>query len=147
MNRDLYFPWENHRDFILQAFNDILDSPRSRFVTSMAHPFDLCCAPYDGKYLLDRMTEKDYSKIFDKAANKGIAIEINTSSLHISKATDDEILASSYSKMLLIAKKYGCKFLFGSDSHSGKVHEHYHRCDRVAELLGLTEDDIAPIGR
>lgn len=145
MNRDLYFPWENHRDFIMQAYNDILDSPRSRFVTSMAHPFSLCCAPYDGNYLLDRMTEYDFSKLFDKTASKGIAVEINVGSLL--KASDEQILASPRVRMIQIAKKYGCKFLFGSDSHTGRTHENYHNCDRIADLIGLTEDDIAPIGR
>jgi len=43
------------------------------------------------------------------------------------------------------AKQQGCKFLFGSDSHSAGSHQFYGNADFVAELLGLAEEDLAPI--
>ena len=145
MPKDCYEPYEKHKQFMIDAYNDIINSEVSKYILSMAHPFEAVCCPYSNLILMQMMSDDDYKRVFDRTAEKGIAVEVNTSGINNVR---DSILDSEYFRMFSIAKDCGCKFTFGSDSHTDKGHEHYaFICQTISDGLGLKEDDLAELVR
>ena len=145
MPAELYEPKQKHAEFMIQAYEDILNCNISRYITAMAHPFEAVCCPYDNSLLIDMISDDTYRWLFDKTAEKGIAVEINVASMK--EKTPEEVAASSPIRLFRLAKECGCKFLFGSDAHDLTAHDSYGNATLVAELLGLQSDDLAPIVR
>lgn len=146
MPKEYYDDPKKHCDFLVEAYNDIINSPVSRYVTGMAHPFALVRCPYPEKVLIDLVSDDTFRKMFDKTAEKGIAIEINTSCV-FHGFTLDTVDLSPHLRIFRLAKECGCKFLFGSDSHNSHGLEITDQASRISEILGLCEDDIAAIAR
>ena len=143
MPKDCYMLYQKHVEFMIQAYEEIIDSNVSRYITAMAHPFEAVGCPYDNSILIDMISDDMYKRLFEKTANKGIAFEINVGSMR--NKTTDEIATCSQIRMFKIAKECGCKFIFGSDAHTNEDHSSYSNADMVAELLDLKERDIADI--
>ncbi len=140
----MYEPYEKHLQFMIDAYNDILDCPISKYVTAMAHPFSAVACPYPNSILYDLMPDDEFKKLFYKTAKKGIAVEINTGVFR--KLSPDEIELNPRIRMYKLAKESGCKFLFGSDAHSDDVHKNYISIlQKITELVGITESDIINI--
>lgn len=146
MPQNLYEPYEKHIDFMFDAFYDIISCEFSGYITAVAHPFWAVGAPYDRKILNRMISDDRYKKAFDAAANKGIGIEINVCGIVKSNPRDIDFMDEDI-RMFRLAKECGCKFIFGSDAHSISEHENYGNCDKVADILKLTEDDIVEIAR
>lgn len=71
------------------------------------------------------------------------SISINT----ITKIILTEITENPRIRMYKLAKECGCKFLFGSDSHSDDVHDNYiHILEKITETVGINEEDIKKEG-
>ena len=141
MPKDLYEPYEKHKQFMIDAYNQILDCDVSRYILSMAHPFEAVCCPYDNNILMEMMTDDEYRYLFDRTAKKGIAIEVNTSGKE--KQTEQEILDSEPFRLYRIAKECGCRFTFGSDSHTDRGHDGYeYVCKTISRGLELKEEDL-----
>lgn len=146
MPKEFYQPYQKHVDFMVQAFEEILNSNVSRYITAVAHPFEAVCCPYDKYILIDMIPDDCYKRLFDKAAEKDIAFEINVASMR--KKTDEQIEECSQMRMFKIAAECGCKFIFGSDSHDVEAHQPYmHHVNLVADILKLREEDIVKIAR
>ena len=145
MPRDCYHPYQKHVDFMIRAYEDILDSSINRYITAIAHPFEAVCCPYDYNILIRMISDDCFQRLFDKTAERGIAVEINVDSMR--GKSEAEIESCSQLRMFRIARKCGCKFLFGSDAHDKEAHSSYGHADFVANLLELREDDIAKIAR
>lgn len=145
MPKDCYQPYRKHADFMLQATYDLLNSPVCRFITAIAHPFEAVACPYPNGLLIDLITDDQFKRVLDVMANKGVAFEINVSSMM--RKTPEEIEQMSQLRLFRLAKQQGCRFLFGSDAHSAQAHDHYENATLAANLLELTPDDIAPIAR
>ena len=142
MPKDFYEPYEKHKQFMIDAYNDVLDCEVSKYVKAMAHPFEAVCCPYDNAILMKMMTDDDYRRVFDRTAQKGIAVEINVACML--KWDANRIAESENLRMFRLAKECVCKFSFGSDSHSDTGHDNYDTvCETVANELSLTEKDIA----
>ena len=135
--------YDKHVEFMIQAYEDILNSPLSRYVTAMAHPFDICCHDYTSDVLINMIPDDTFKRLFDKTAEKGIAFELNMA--YSKTMTPEDIANDCRIRMVRIAKECGCKFTFGSDSHSSSYHDFYHNADILADILGLTENDLADI--
>ena len=140
MQTSLYEPHQAHADYMLKAMYDILRSPLSKYVTAIAHPFDAVCCPYDNHLLYPLIPRNAYIDVFTEAGEKGIAIELNTSS-GLNK-TDEEIKADSKWEIFHIARECGCKFTFGSDCHHPNSQKNLLGAKAVTEFLSLTEKDI-----
>lgn len=140
-----YEPYEKHIDYMIQIHEDTLNSDVAKYITAMAHPFEAVCCLYDRHILMNMMSDDTVKRIFSKTAEKGIAVEINVASMH--KLTHEEIADSAELRLFRLAKEVGCLFTFGSDSHSDKAHTSYSNATYVAELLGLTENDLHPLVR
>lgn len=143
MPKDVIGNYEKHVAFMIQAYEDILNSPLSRYVTSMAHPFDICCHTYTTADLLPMIGDDTFKRLFDRTAEKNIAFEINLS--YTKNMTPEEIADDCHIRMFRIAKDCGCKFIFGSDAHDSSQHLFYQNADTVYDILGLCEDDLAEI--
>ena len=145
MPREFYLPYQQHVDFMIRAFEDIVTCPVSKYITAVAHPFQAVACPYPNQILIDMIPDSVFLRLFEKAATADIAFEINVASM-IQK-TSDEIESMSQIRMFRLAKQSGCKFIFGSDAHSKDAHQWYSNTDFVAELLELKETDFAVIAR
>lgn len=87
--------------------------------------------------MLSLINEEDMYKVFTKAAEVGVGIELNLSTLMF---PDDQMEVRL--KPMKIAKECGCKFYFGSDAHGPSAFENLKGyADRVIDYLGLGETD------
>jgi len=144
MPKEYYYPYEKHRDFMVQAFVDIVSSPMRDKILSVAHPFYAVCCPYDVESLMSTIDDDTYKRIFSLAAESGVAIEINTGCVEELLAKNTPDCAAEHIRMFALAKACGAKFTFGSDAHSIKGHESYTKiCERSVELFEIAESDIA----
>ena len=83
-------------------------------------------------------------RLFAKAAEVGMGIELNRDDMIFSNEEEDSVL-----RMFRIAKYQGCKFYLGSDAHTPQWLEgSVPVFERAVEKLGLKESDkyIIPKG-
>lgn len=146
MDKSLYESYAKHAEFMVEAYRKILASPVSKYILSIAHPFDAVCCPYDRQILYKLVSDDVYKELFFATAEKGIAVEINTECFKdITKENFEQFGAI---RMFGIAREMGCKFTFGSDSHSEKGHESYlSTAQTIIDCLEIEETDIAVIAR
>jgi histidinol phosphatase-like PHP family hydrolase len=146
MPHKLYFPYEKHRDFMIEAYEDILNSPLNKKILSMAHPFAAVECPYDRIELLSIISDGVYKNLFEKTAKKDIAVEINASCARSLLEEPESKIAAEYVRMFTCAKEAGAKFTFGSDAHRLSAHDNYVSfCQAAVKLIGLTDGDIAKL--
>lgn len=142
MPKEYYEPMEKHKDFMLNAWNEVMNCPVTKYIKAIVHPFSAVCCPYGTAPLFNLITDDEYKFAFDQAAEKGIAIEINMGEFY--NRTEQEIPNLPVVRMFRIAKDCGCKFVFGSDSHGVGGHKDYvEHGELVTNMLDITEDDIA----
>lgn len=144
MPGDCFEPWQKHADFMVQAYENIINSNVSRYITAMAHPFEAVNCPHYST-LIDLISDDRFKYLFDATAKKNIAVEINIGNYH--EMSDEDIINCSQIRMFRIAKECGCKFIFGSDSHNRRRHNSYGHTNVLADILGLEETDIIEIAR
>ena len=88
--------------------------------------------------VIDAISDDIFARLFKKAAEKGIGIELNIALSDL----EDEERAKRIARPYLIAKEQGCKFYLGSDSHLPSDFEKaILRFSLVVDLLGLEESD------
>ncbi len=89
--------------------------------------------------VLEHLKGQRLTALFKKAAALGVGIELNTATFGFADEAEEQAVVDFYAH----AKECGCKFFFGSDAH-GPVHFAHHRPrgQRMADALGLTEEDI-----
>lgn len=110
--------------------------------TSIAHPFNLCGVHNSLKNeylrLIDDATLED---LFKGAKRVGAYVEINIGSVGECgwNLAENELM-----RVFAIAKRVGCQFTFGTDSHSTTGLEAIKHADTICEYLGFTRSDIAP---
>lgn len=126
-------------DFWLKKLNALLDMDLPFHKIGAAH---LTCGLMDEKRenyleLINDLDRTALQKVFAKAAQKGIGIELNSDDMSFAENEADTVL-----RPYKIAKEAGCRFYCGSDAHhpetldkAGKIFE------RAVDLLELTEDD------
>lgn len=140
-----YEPKEAHIDYMVQIYEDTLNSDVAKYITAMAHPFEAVCCLYDRYILMKMISDDTYKRLFSKTAEKGIAVEVNVSCMK--GKTPEEIADIEEMRLYRIAKDEGCLFTFGSDSHDDLSHKYYSNATLVANLLNLTEKDLHPLVR
>lgn len=145
MPKDFIDQPQKHADFMVQAYQDILNSKINRYITAIAHPFDVCCYPHDKNLLFTLISDDQYKHLFDQTAEKNIAFEINVA--YAQGMTPEQIEVDPHLRLFHLAKECGCKFLFGSDSHDNKSHDFYENASLIATMLELKEDDILELCR
>ena len=87
--------------------------------------------------VIELLPEKELERLFTKAARLGAGIELNADDMSFSEEEASIVL-----RPYKIAKKCGCKFYLGSDSHKPDNFNNVKNVfSRALSLLELTEDD------
>ena len=144
MPKSLYESRRAHAEFMLQAFYDIINSPVSKYITAIPHPFMAVCCPYPNSEAIAAITDDEFRRCFAAAAEKGIAMEINP--CHFRHALP-ALYESQLLRMYRFIRESGCRFTLGTDSHSDAGHDHYRQAYVAIGMLGLKEDDFHPLTR
>lgn len=146
MDKSLYEPYHKHAEFMLRATMDICTSETAPYVTSLAHPFEAVCCPYPVEYLINAISDRQFKEVFCAAKENNIAAEINTSCFTSCK-TIEELRNHYMIRVLSIAKDCDCTFTFGSDSHSDNGQDSILKGPIIADILGITEENLHPFVR
>ena len=137
-------------DFMHDSFDKLLAHPEfiamsSEVPTLVAHPFHVCGENFE----TGRATQKllDHDRLYEQfkaAAKLNVAMDVNIGTYpKIDGSYDDDEMV----KIMRIAKAAGCKFAFGTDSHSVAGLAEIRRGDEISEAIGITEDDLIDIVR
>lgn len=135
-----------HADFMVMSFHQLMNNPEfiklaKTVPTSVAHPFHPCGFGEDMRCEIQALvSDEDYISCFEEAKKLGVYIEVNTGA--ITKKADDYANDAAI-RVLKLAKKVGCKFTFGTDSHSLAGLSDIRRGDDISRVCGITEDDLA----
>ncbi len=127
---------------------------RTEYLLTLPLPFHkvgiahLACELLDNRshndYLatLQAIPDADQERIFTKAAQLGVGIELNQGDMSFADNEADIVL-----RMFRIARNCGCKFYLGSDAHHPDDFKGTKDVfERAVTLLGLTENDKFRIG-
>lgn len=130
---------EQKAEYWLKRFNGVLDMDLPFHKVGIAH---LACGLMDPVRenvlkLINLLSDSDLEKVFKRAADKGVGIELNSGDM---KFKDEE--KSIILRPFEIAKKEGCKFYCSSDAHHPKeLNEVKAIFERAIDLLDLTEEN------
>lgn len=132
--------YEKRAELWVKRLDAFLDMDLPFYKMGLAHITCSLIAPKREEYLevLKLIPETEMERLFKKAANVELGIELNTSALNFADEKEATIALKPYK----IAKECGCKFYCGSDAHHP---EHLDITKSVIEkaidLLQLTEND------
>lgn len=143
MPKGLFEPRSAHAHYMLRALYGLLDSPVARegLLFAIPHPFHAVCCPYSNAELYPLLSDNEFGDVFTLAAKRGVAMELNASVF--AKMADPSGHPSL--RMHAIARECGCRFSFGSDAHTPESMRALVCLEKITDLLGLTEQDLAPI--
>lgn len=107
--------------------------------TGICHPLYPVSCPFEQE-VVDGITDSQLEECFTLAASHEKSIEIHASLFRPGTARDQDGLSPAYLRFLEAAKSCGCKFHFGSDSHTPEGFSQAHRkLELAARRLGITE--------
>jgi len=135
-----------HADFMVTSFHQLMNNPEfiklaKTVPTSVAHPFHPCGFGSETRCaIMNSVSDEDYLSCFEEAKKLGVYIEVNTGAIN-QKA--DNYANEAGIRMLKLAKQAGCKFTFGTDSHSLAGLDNIRQGDVISEVCGITESDLA----
>lgn len=87
--------------------------------------------------VLDMISDETFKRLFARAAEVGVGIELNFFLQEYAPADVERVL-----RPYRIAKAEGCKFYLGGDAHTGKeLERYYHKFSPIVEALELEESD------
>lgn len=134
--------------FMVDSFNALMSNSEFEKIartvpTSIAHPFHPCGFSRDmQKQIIDAVPDQALSACFARAAALGVNIEVNTGSFcHIQNDYAEEPLI----RVISLAKQAGCRFTFGTDTHSLAGLDGIRKGNDISRIVGMTEADLADI--
>ncbi|MBQ9117513.1 MAG: hypothetical protein IJY04_10875 [Clostridia bacterium] len=87
--------------------------------------------------IFDMIPQSDLERVFDRAAEVGVGIELNYGDFIPFDGGTNHVL-----RIFRIAKECGCKFYCASDAHGPKsLNEARAYLEKAVDVLGLTEED------
>ena len=129
-----------HAKFLMESFMRVVEHPLSSHFTAIAHPF-VPGTRYDVYNAVQFYIPESYLKeAFCAAREKEIAIEINGSCI-LCKDENDFSSCESL-RIFSIAKECGCKFTYGSDSHSCEEPRRLSLVESFMAACKITNEDI-----
>ncbi len=122
----------------VDRFDTLLNADLPFHKVGVAHLTTACIAVEGNLHyeVLDLIPESEMTRLFTKAAELGLGVELNGSDFYV---TDEYI--ESVIRPYRIAKACGCKFYLGSDAHKPREFSAFNNLSRVIDMLRLTEDD------
>lgn len=135
-------------DFMHDSFDKLLAHPEfvklsNTVPTLVAHPFAVCGESTEISQASKRKLDRDrLFEQFRKAAKMNVAMDVNISAYTPINGSyeNDEMV-----KVMRIARDAGCKFAFGTDSHSVAGLKEIRHGDELSEIIGITENDLIDI--
>ena len=128
--------WVKRLDAVLQ-----MDIPFRK--VGLAHLTCSLIAPKQYTEVIACVPTEEMIRLFTRAAELGVGIELNQDDMKNAKCGDSEALLRPYR----IAKQCGCKFYLGSDAHDQGL---FSKCkdffEWASDTLALTEEDKFIIG-
>lgn len=138
--RDWIADLKSHAKYLMDSFMGVVNHRLAKRITTIAHPF-VPGTKYEIYNATQALIPDSYFKeAFCAAAEKGIAIEMNGACLAF--MPDEQALASEYVRIYTIAKECGCRFTYGSDSHSHMDNRKLPLIERFLELCHIEEKDF-----
>ena len=108
---------------------------------SIAHSFSPCGVSHAEKNAyLELIPDETFRECYAKAAKLGVAIEINVGAV---REVNTDLNCNHLIRAYQIAKEQGCKFTFGTDSHSVKNLDFILYGGEIADKLALCKSNIA----
>ena len=153
VSNDTFFPHtvdmvEYCTRFMVDSFNELMANSEfeklARTVpTSIAHPFHPCGFSKDmQKKIIDAVPSEELTECFKRAHALGVAIEINTGTfIH----PENDYAEEPFIRVMKLALAAGCRFTFGTDTHSLAGLDNIRKGDDISRLVGITEADLAEI--
>jgi len=135
--------YDSRARLYVERFDRLLDMDLPFEKIGIAHiTCDLIAkSPVPGEWghhaVLNRISDAEFERLFTRAAQKGLGIELN---FNPDNYTEEEM--ESELRPYRLAKKCGCKFYFGSDAHFPvNMHRSRERFEKIVDLLDLQEED------
>ena len=128
-------------DLLLKLF---LSGVTSGLPTAIAHPFGLIgVGPLKGLFepTLNSITDAELFDAFSAARENHVAIEINAGAV-VPGGMNPAFSIETPLRMIAIAKRAGCKFMFGSDAHDPQQQQALLNMQPLIERAGLTKEDM-----
>ena len=130
---------EERAELWIRRLDAVLSMPLPFHKIGIAHPVCGLIARKreDTLKVLRLLPEKELERLFSRAAEVGVGIELNADDFRFPEEETETVL-----RPFLIAKRCGCRFYCGSDAH--KPEEFVNAMElfeRAVNLLDLTEDD------
>lgn len=122
----------------VERFDRVLESDLPFGKVGIAHLASKCIAVENNMHLevLKLISDEEMYRLFTKAAELGLGIELNGHDMTLDDESKDIIL-----RPFRIAKKCGCKFYYGSDAHKKREFAVDKSFPKAVELLDLSEND------
>ncbi len=124
----------------VERFDALLSSSLPFYKTGVAHlacPLINKASREDYLKVLDLIPTEEMERLFTRAAQLGLGIEINKSDMSFKDNEADRVL-----RMFKVAKGCGCKFYLATDGHHPNNFENSHEIfERAVTLLELSETD------
>ena len=123
----------------VKRLDAVLDMDLPFHKVGIAHLTCGLIAPTREEYLevLRLLPEEEMERLFKKAAELGVGIELNSSDMNFAEEEADIVL-----RPYRIAKSCGCKFYCGSDAHHpAGLDKAKAIFERAVDMLGLKEED------
>ena len=122
----------------VERFDKLLAKDLPFGKVGIAHLASKCIAVENGMHIevLNIIPDEEMYRLFKRAAELGLGIELNGSDLALDETTAEAVL-----RPFRIAKDCGCKFYYGSDAHKKREFAVDKNLSAAVDLLGLTEDD------
>ncbi len=136
--------YEKHAKFMVESFLRLVNHKDIDVITSVAHPFAPCADEKHTEQILGCISEQEFEDCFKSAKDAGVFLELNASCFRVAFGEHPDIATSQYSRMYQIAKECGCRFTYGSDSHSPSRYFLFDWMDKAVEGFGLTQADFVP---
>lgn len=134
---------EAHKKYYLERMDQILKADLPFEKCGLAHFTTCLVCPKEPIRVFELFSDGEYEEMFGRVAEKGMGVELNFReewNIYQKKKEREEIL-----RPFRIAKKMGCRFYLGSDSHSPEEFWGQRAFfEQVVDLLNLQEEDKFP---
>lgn len=136
-------------DFLFTSFESLMVHPEflklaATVPTLIAHPFHPCGESKEQHFRVLGILLAHKDRLFDDfstAARLNVGLDVNIGTYRMPEDYANDPMVA----IMRIARDAGCKFGFGTDSHTLRGLENIRNGDAIGEAIGITEKDLAEI--
>lgn len=136
-------------DFLFTSFESLMVHPEflklaATVPTLIAHPFHPCGESKEQQFRVLGMLLAQKDRLFDDfgvAARLNVGLDVNIGTYRMPEDYANDPMVA----VMRIAREAGCKFGFGTDSHTLRGLENIRNGDAIGDAIGITDKDLAEI--